>query len=207
MPCSACAPFPAPPEVTVWTITAHAQLCPRFLAVAPQGGMWSGTRFWTKWELQQLRIAQTRMTRRVVRWFPRGTDTWPECARRTEAQARNLWQAAGIPSWDDVVEVGWPCRPLDGTRTAALGGSCFAGAQRMVDAHSALLPRNRKWRPSGAAAPRPQIPGASPLGCTPAASNGYAAGGGLGMLDSGSWCLGDIGAGIRASGPAPPNRH
>lgn len=40
-----------------------------------------GTRFWTKWELQQIRMAQTRMTRRVARWFPLGAETWPEFAR------------------------------------------------------------------------------------------------------------------------------
>lgn len=37
----------------------------------------SDTRFWTKWELNQLRVAQTRITRRVAGRFPTGQENWP----------------------------------------------------------------------------------------------------------------------------------
>lgn len=60
-----------------------------------------------RWELQHLHIAQTRMTRRIARWFPPGTETWPEFARRTAAQARDLRQAAGIPRWDETTWWRW----------------------------------------------------------------------------------------------------
>lgn len=69
----------------------------------PEHGLaWaSGARFWAKCELQQLRIAQALVTRRISRWFPPGTETWPEFARRAALWARDRWRTAGIPSWDE----------------------------------------------------------------------------------------------------------
>lgn len=77
------------------------------LSASPSIAWASGTHFWKKWELQQLRIAQTRITRRIATWFPSGTQMWPEFARHIATWARELRRTAGIPSWDKAVTTTW----------------------------------------------------------------------------------------------------
>lgn len=51
----------------------------------------------------QLRVAQTRMTRRVARWRPHCDQEYPVYAQRTAAQARSFWDHMGIPQWEAAV--------------------------------------------------------------------------------------------------------
>lgn len=57
----------------------------------------SGTRHWTWEELRSILTAQLRMTRRICGWWPQGTETYPEYAKRSARWAWALWAESGIP--------------------------------------------------------------------------------------------------------------
>lgn len=55
----------------------------------------------------QLRTLQTRMTLRLGKWRPRGSEDDPHFARRTSRRVAKSWAIAEILAWDTVVASTW----------------------------------------------------------------------------------------------------
>lgn len=77
------------------------------LSVFPTIAWCVGRRHWPAQGLRQLHMMQLRVTRRLAKCWPRGSEGYPEYARRTARWACELWSRAHIPVWDEAIVGIW----------------------------------------------------------------------------------------------------
>lgn len=131
-------------------------------------------------------------------------EPWPDLARRTAAMARSFWRVAEVPAWDEAAATTlWRWAGHAGRLSREVDRSRAAMAERVVVAHSALLPRNSHR----SADSTPQLGTDSSdagAGKNPCSLCEHPHGPPLGGQCSGKGGLGGFGTGFRPVGPASP---